>query len=199
MAFPKDYIVEPNMDLLAQAVHVYNNRQHQGTSRTKTRGEISLTTKKWYRQKGTGRARHGAQSAPIFVGGGKAHGPDGRKRTLKLNKKMSSLALKSAISLKLKEGKVAVVEGVSSLKKTKDAANLLGKVEGKRILVLLDKANWEKYLVFRNIKNVQVLPSTDLNAFEAYRGGVLVFDADIFSKTKTKKASKTTKTKKESK
>ncbi len=198
MNFPKDYEVEPNVELLAQAVRVLVNRQHQGTAKTKTRGEIALTTQKWFRQKGTGRARHGARSAPIFVGGGKAHGPDGRKRVLKMGKKMSALALKSAISLKLKEKKVVIVKEVSSLKKTKDAARLLAQVEGKRVLMLLSKTNAEKYRVFRNLKNVVVLPFADLNALDAKRANVLVFDADIFPKSKAK-AKKVIKTKKESK
>ncbi len=196
VSFPKDYIVEPNMALVAQAVRVLDNRQHQGTSKTKRRGEINLTKQKWFRQKGTGRARHGAKSAPIFVGGGKAHGPDGKKRVLKLNKKMASLALKSTITLKLKNDKVAMVEGISNLKKTKEAANLLSKIEAKRILMLLGKSNLDKYRVFRNIKNVKVMPFSDLNAYEVHRGGTLVFDADIFEKKVTKK---TVKTKKESK
>lgn len=196
VSFPKDYIVEPNMALVAQAVRVLDNRQHKGTSKTKRRGEINLTKQKWFRQKGTGRARHGAKSAPIFVGGGKAHGPDGKKRVLKLNKKMASLALKSTITLKLKNDKVAMVEGISNLKKTKEAANLLSKIEAKRILMLLGKSNLDKYRVFRNIKNVKVMPFSDLNAYEVHRGGTLVFDADIFEKKVTKK---TVKTKKESK
>lgn len=190
VAFPKDYVVEPNLALVAQAVRVLADRQHQGTSKTKTRGEVNLTTQKWYRQKGTGRARHGAKSAPIFVGGGKAHGPDGKKRVLKLSKKMASLALKSAITLKLKDGKVAIVEGISNLKKTKEAAGLLSKVEAKRVLILLGESNLDKYRVFRNIKNVKVLPFSDLNAYEVYKGGTLIFDADIFEKKVAKKESK---------
>src|SRR5688572_24665900 len=75
--------------LIAQAVRVYQDRQHQHTSKVKTRGEISLTTAKWFKQKGTGRARHGAKSAHIFVGGGVAHGPDGiRGASLTLPVKM---------------------------------------------------------------------------------------------------------------
>src|SRR3990167_6881084 len=76
-----------NMKLLAQAIRVYEDRSHPGLSQVKTRGEVKISTRKIYKQKGTGYARHGAKSAPIFVGGGIAHGPKGIKRKLALPKK----------------------------------------------------------------------------------------------------------------
>ena len=198
MDFPKGYEVKPNMDLLAQAIRVYVDRQHQGTSKVKTRGEIALTSQKWFRQKGTGRARHGAQSAPIFVGGGKAHGPKGQKRQLKIGRKMSLSALKSAISIKLKEKKAVVIKGISGLQKTKEANKLLSQIESRQTLVLLSESNKDKNRVFRNLKNVNALPFSDLNAYYAYKADVLVFDADIFPKRKVV-AKKVVKTKKENK
>src|SRR3990167_4620035 len=90
---PKALFGEKQNDkLLAQAIHVYRDRQHLGNSKVKTRGEVTATTRKWYRQKGTGRARHGAVSAPLFVGGGVAHGPKGINRhNLRLNAKLQHL------------------------------------------------------------------------------------------------------------
>ena len=96
-ALPKEIFgAKVNDDLMAQAVRVYLANQRQGNAHTKSRGEINLTTGKWYRQKGTGRARHGAKSAPIFVGGGVAHGPRKKDYTLSLSKNMKKAAVKSA-------------------------------------------------------------------------------------------------------
>ncbi|MFQ5444682.1 MAG: 50S ribosomal protein L4, partial [Nitrospinales bacterium] len=95
---PKDFDEPLNEKLLAQAIHVYRFLSHQGKSKTLTRGEVARTTQKWYRQKGTGRARHGARSAPIFVGGSKAHGPKDLKKNITLPKKMRIKALKNVLS-----------------------------------------------------------------------------------------------------
>ena len=108
-----------NKILLTQAIRVYTARRHPGLSKVKTRGEVIASTRKIYRQKGTGQARHGAISAPIFVGGGVAHGPKGVKRQLSLPKKMRRKALSIALSVKAKEGNLLVVEGISKLKKNK--------------------------------------------------------------------------------
>lgn len=181
----KNFIVdEPNLDLLAQAIRVYENRLHTGKSKTKTRGEINLTTRKWYRQKGTGRARHGAQSAPIFVGGSKAHGPKGVKRELSMPTKMRRLALKTALSLKLSDGRISVLEGVSSIKKTKKAAQALGGLEKNKVSLVLSKKNADKKRFFKNIKDLKTVMFKDLNAHDVYFSNRLIFDSDIFKKSK---------------
>lgn len=181
----KNFIVdEPNLDLLAQAIRVYENRLHTGKSKTKTRGEINLTTRKWYRQKGTGRARHGAQSAPIFVGGSKAHGPKGVKRELRMPTKMRRLALKTALSLKLSDGRISVLEGVSSIKKTKKAAQALGGLEKNKVSLVLSKKNADKKRFFKNIKDLKTVMFKDLNAHDVYFSNRLIFDSDIFKKSK---------------
>ena len=82
VSLPKQFAEKENLSLLSQAIHIYRDRAHIGLAKTKTRGEVARTTKKWYRQKGTGGARHGARSAPIFVGGGTAHGPKLARREL---------------------------------------------------------------------------------------------------------------------
>src|SRR5260221_7335072 len=85
---------------VAQAVRVYLGNQRQGTAKVKTRGEVERTKKKWYKQKGTGGARHGARSAPIFVGGGVSHGPTGTTDwSLKMSKPMRKVALRTALSM----------------------------------------------------------------------------------------------------
>ena len=103
-----------NQDLLHQAVVTVEQGMRHDPAHTKSRSEVRLTKGKWYRQKGTGRARHGARSAPIFAGGGVAHGPRGKRRKLRLNRQMRRKALAAALSAKLHEGGVIVVDEMSA-------------------------------------------------------------------------------------
>jgi large subunit ribosomal protein L4 len=201
VALPKEFEEKPNDDLLFQALRVYEDRRHLGLSKAKTRGDVALSTRKIYRQKGTGRARHGAKSAPIFVGGGVAHGPTGKKRTLVLPSKMKKKALGVSMSLKAKENKVSVVEGISDLEKTKDANKLTSKfLNGKesvnRLTLVLDDENKKSYRAFRNIKGVEVIPLSQLNAYAVYYGGhILIEDNAIKPKPKKEGKKKEAKTK----
>lgn len=197
LALPKEFSEKINEALLAQALHVYRDRTHVGTSRVKTRAEVDLTKAKWYRQKGTGRARHGAKSAPIFVGGGVAHGPKGVKRILDLPKKMKRKALLSALSLKAKEGKISAAKDLSTIKKTKDAQELVNEVikgqklkEGVRITFAVADKNKAVFAFMKNIKKAKVERYSDLNAYKAYMSGNLVIDAEVFEKEKPKKEAK---------
>ncbi len=184
-ALPKEMESKPNMALLAQAVHVYRARAHTGLRDTKTRSEINRTTKKWYKQKGTGGARHGARSAPIFVGGGIAHGPQPLKRELVLSQVLKQKALKVALTVKVKEGRIVVVSGLSGLKKTKEAQNLIDKVvkDGKRraTFVVVDGKKGASR-AFKNLKNSNTIPFRNLNAYEVFLGGTIIMDKDIFNK-----------------
>lgn len=188
-----------NSALLAQAIRVYEDRRHPGRSKTKTRGEIRTSTRKIYRQKGTGLARHGAKSAPIFVGGGKAHGPKGVKRVLKLPKKMKRKVLGIAISMKADADRLVLVKNIFKIKKTKDAASLINKiakskkVEKKhpRISLVLSKQNKDTRLAFRNIENLEVLFFENLNARDIYYGGLIVIDRDALQKEKASGGKKT--------
>lgn len=186
MALPKSLSGELNPELLAQALHVYRSGKHMGTSKTKTRSEINRTTKKWFRQKGTGRARHGARSAPIFVGGSKAHGPKGVKRQLGLLSKMRGKALVSALALKMKAGKVCGAADLGGIKKTKEAAELIAKVsEGsKRFLLVLDEKNAAAERFFGNIAFVKIVYGASLNAYDVYFGGKIIFDEDFLKPKK---------------
>jgi large subunit ribosomal protein L4 len=195
---PKKYETPINAVLLAQALRVYEDRKHKGSSKVKTRGEVVASTRKIYRQKGTGRARHGARSAPIFVGGGVAHGPKGVKRMLSLPKVLAKKALNVSLSLKAKKGRVCVIDGISDLKKTKQAANLLSKISksnenvaGKaRFTLALSHDNKESVLVFRNLADVGVVRFKDLNAHKVYYGGTLLIDKNVFDDRKAKKTRK---------
>jgi len=197
---PKDFIGEENPALLAQAIRVYEGRLHRGISKVKTRGEVVASKRKIYRQKGTGKARHGALSAPIFVGGGKAHGPKGVKRKLELPKKMRRKAVSVALGAKVKEGNLIVVESPSSLKKTKEAQKLIDKVlankkkKGKVSFVLSEKS-LSAVRAIRNIPNAQAIYYHNLNAHQVFYGGVLVLDKEILApKTKAKTGKKKTTT-----
>ena len=174
---------EVNMTAITQAVRVYENHLHPSLSKVKTRGDVNISTRKIYRQKGTGNARHGAKSAPIFVGGGIAHGPKGLKRVVTLSKSIKKLALKSALALKTKEKALFVVDGLSSIKKTKDAFKLLASLKKEagiktdaRATVVLKEANVN--LAFRNIPNTFIYPVNSLNALRVVNGGIIVFETD---------------------
>jgi large subunit ribosomal protein L4 len=128
--------------LIGQALRVYTSNSHQGTSRVKTRGEVNRTKKKWFKQKGTGNARHAARSAPIFVGGGVAHGPKGvRPNNLTLSQKQKREALKAALSLQ--SSHIIVSEGIEKIGvKTAAAAKTLKNIIANPGLVLLIISKW---------------------------------------------------------
>jgi large subunit ribosomal protein L4 len=178
---------KPNLFLLSQAIRVYEDRSHPGLAKVKTRAEVNRTKKKWYRQKGTGGARHGAKSAPIFVGGGVAHGPKGIKRTLGLPKAIAQKALKTAVTLKAKGGELFVVSGVSGIKKTRDVQDLLRKLgkglgrEVKRATFVLSPENIEAKKAAANIEGLSVSSFFDINARTIYMGGVVLLDKDALS------------------
>lgn len=190
LAAPKEWTEEPNMALLAQANRIYEANTHTGFTKTKTRSEVTGSRRKIYRQKGTGGARHGAKSAPIFVGGSKAHGPKGVYRQLSLPIKMRKKALYTAISLKLKSGSLVAVKTPEKLQKTKEAAKLIELIKkdlkitksSQKYTIVLSEKDSETRRVVRNIENLVVIRRNDLNAYNVYRGGLLIFDAKIFEK-----------------
>jgi large subunit ribosomal protein L4 len=185
---PKEFGGEINKKLLAQALRVYEDRGHPGFAKTKSRGEVDISTRKIYKQKGTGLARHGARSAPIFVGGGIAHGPKGVKRILTLPKKMRRRALISAFNWKVKEDKLFVIDGLSALKKTKDAVGLVGKItlkaDGKkknpRLLFVLSDDNKISKLSFKNIENSDITTLSGLNAYNIFFSDFVIVDKKVF-------------------
>jgi large subunit ribosomal protein L4 len=183
ISLPKEFSVEKNEKLLAQAIRVYEERSHVGLADTKTRAEINRTKKKWYKQKGTGGARHGAKSAPIFVGGGVAHGPKPIRRILLNSKKMVKQALYQALSIKLTKKEVAAVDGISGFTKTGQVKTFLNKVNKvKRYTFILSPKNFSVKKYLRNIPGVKVVSYDSLNAFEVFFGGMLIFDSGIFKK-----------------
>jgi large subunit ribosomal protein L4 len=183
-----------NPVLMAQAVRVYLVNQRQGTVSTKTRGEVDGSTRKIYRQKGTGRARHGGIRAPIFVKGGVAHGPKPKDYNLSLSKNMKKAAFASALTAKLQGNGIKVVSGVEKLgMKTKGYAEAFAKwgVDAKKrsALVVLAKDSKEMYRGMRNLAGVEVTTAARLNTFDVlkYKTVVLLKDAvEVFAKEHTK-------------
>ena len=194
LTLPKEIFgAEVNTTLMTQAVRVYLANQRRGTVKTKSRGEVNISTRKIYRQKGTGRARHGAASAPIFVGGGIAFGPRQRDYSLKLSKKMKRLALISSLSEKVKEGQIRLVSGLGKVEpKTKIMAQVLKKLDlrSKNTSLLLVIPAQSKDFVnvvkaARNIEGVTVMPANLLNTYEVLRNKNLLFmkeSIDFFKK-----------------
>ena len=172
-----------NAALIAQYMRVYLQNQRQGTVSTKTRGEVAGTTHKMYKQKGTGRARHGSGKEPIFVGGGIAFGPRPREFSKTLNKKQKKQALYISLSTKAKQKAVmAIVEEALSIKpKTKQIADLLKslKLEGKKILFVLPKLMKEGFVLSaRNIANTTLIGATTLNPHTVFDNEIIFFVGD---------------------
>lgn len=157
--------VEVNEGLMHQAYVRQMANARLGTHKTKTRGEIKMTKAKWYRQKGTGRARHGARSAPIFVGGGVAHGPQPRDHSKKMPRKMRRQALRSALSALAAAGQIIVVDELSmETPKTSVMRDLLRNLVGESsVLVLMADRNEAVENSVRNLHNAQTLRASYLN------------------------------------
>lgn len=162
-------------ELLAQSVRVHQANQRLGTHYTKTRSQVSGSTRKIYRQKGTGRARHGDIKAPIFIGGGVAHGPKTRDYSLKLPKKMKRLALFGALTSKLGEGKIKIISGLDKIElKTKKMLEILRNLQledaKKRIpfnsLLVLPEKIQNIILSTRNIPGIDMIDTKLLNTYE---------------------------------
>lgn len=170
---------ETNENLLAQAVRVYSTNQKNFTGSTKTRGEVTGSTRKIFKQKGTGNARHGAIRAPIFVGGGIVFGPKPRNVRLELPQKMKRTALLQAMSLKASEKQVLGLEGLEKATgKTQEMATLLGKISGgkkqKSALIITDSKTDNVVRAVRNLKGADVIPANLVNAYEVLRHELLL-------------------------
>jgi large subunit ribosomal protein L4 len=179
-----------NKALIAQAVRVYLANQRQGTVSTKTRGEVEGSTAKIYRQKGTGRARHGSKRAPIFVKGGVVFGPKPRDFSLALPQKMKRKALFSALSAKVKDKEVTVIDGLGTIvPKTKAFAQMLQKsgISGKKQKLLFVMAGKDVSVIMRagrNISGVNFLPSKQINTYEVLAATRLVMMKDAIDEMK---------------
>jgi large subunit ribosomal protein L4 len=167
--------LEPRQDLIQRVVVWQLAKRRSGQHKVLTRGEINRTKKKVYKQKGTGQARHGARSAPLFVGGAKAMGPVNHSHEFDLPKKVRALGLKHALSSKAKSGALVVLDDAKSVAiKTNDLAKQLGILGAANALVVdgvFDK-NFE--LSARNLSHVSLVPAAGLNVYDIMKRDTLV-------------------------
>ena len=172
--------IQPNVAVLHQVVTAQLAAARAGTQSTKTRAEVSGGGKKPFKQKGTGRARQGSERAPHFTGGGIALGPKPRSYRQKTPRKMIQLALRSALSDRASEGRVAVVASwpweVPSTRDAKAALDALG-LDGK-VLVVLSRQDADAYKSFRNLPRIQTLLAGELNAYDVLCNDWIVFTSD---------------------
>jgi len=172
------FAVEPNDHAIYLDVKQFLANKRQGTHKAKERNEVSGTTKKFKKQKGTGGARHGSMKSPLFVGGGRVFGPRPRDYSFKLNKKVKSLARKSALSYKAKESNISIVEDFSyeipQTKKYIDLLNSLSIGDSKSLLVIAD-SNTNVYLSSRNLPKANVIAAQDLNTYHVLNAEKLIF------------------------
>jgi large subunit ribosomal protein L4 len=170
--------IEPNNHAIYLDVKQYLANQRQGTSKAKGRSEIMASTKKIKRQKGTGGARAGSLNSPVFVGGGRSHGPIPRSYSFKLNKKVKQLARISAISQKAKENSIVVLEDFSfETPKTKQFSQINKNLQllDKKSLYVLNEPNKNIYLSSRNLQGSKVVNISSLNTYDIMNASVLVF------------------------
>jgi large subunit ribosomal protein L4 len=172
--------VEVNVGLMHQAYVRQMANRRVGTHKAKTRGEINLTKAKWYRQKGTGRARHGARSAPIFVGGGVAHGPRPRKYTKDMPRKMRRQALRCALSALLADDQIIMVDKWEiDTPKTSEMKQILTNLVGdESALVLLAERNEAVERSVRNIPNARYLHAQYLNIRDLFSHDRVIMPQD---------------------
>ena len=160
--------IEPNEHVMYLDVKQYLANKRQGTHKSKERREISGSTRKLGRQKGGGGARRGDINSPVLVGGARVFGPVPRDYSFKLNKKTKKLARKSALSAKIKDNEVIVLENVSfDAPKTKDFVSMMSglKIADKKTLLILSEPNKNVYLSARNLQNAKVITSSDVNTY----------------------------------
>ena len=167
-------------DVLHQVVRWQVAKRRQGTHKAKTRGEVNKTTRKMYKQKGTGRARHGAASVPQFRGGGKAFGPTPRDHAIDLPKKVRRLGLKMALSSKLADGKLVILDRAAlDQPKTKQLAARLDRL-GWSSALLIDGAEFDQNFsrAAQNLRGLQLMAAGGANVYDILRRDLLVLTRD---------------------
>ena len=169
------YGLEPRADLIQRMVRYQLLKRMAGTHHVQDRSEVTVTGKKMYKQKGTGNARHGDKSVPLWRGGGKVFGPKPRSHAIGLPKKVRALALRHALSAKAKAGEIVVIEAASADGKTKALKERFGKLALTNALII-DGANIEPAFAraARNIPNIDVLPVQGINVYDILRRKSLV-------------------------
>ena len=176
--------ITPNQSALHSVITAYLNNQRQGTQSTLTRAEVRGGGRKPWRQKGTGRARHGSTRSPQWTHGGVAFAPKPRSYTTATNKKLRRLALKSALSLRAQENKILIIRGLDLEEiKTKSIVSLLASLEitGKALLVT-PESRVNVYKSARNIEGVNTTFSAVLNCYDVMNGSTLLVDEEALKR-----------------
>jgi large subunit ribosomal protein L4 len=174
---PAVFGIEPNQHAMYEAVTTYLANQRQGTHKTKTYGEVSGSGKKLWKQKHTGRARIGALRSPLWKGGGTIFGPLPRDYSAKLPKKVRQLARRSALSHKMREAAIRVVEDFSmDAPKTKEMAAILAalQLKGKKTLILTSKTDIAVWKAGRNIPRLNILEASKASTYDILDNQVLL-------------------------
>ncbi len=169
--------VEPRSDIIERVIKWQLSKRRSGNHKVKSRSEIKTTNAKMYRQKGTGRARHGNISVVQFRGGGVSHGPVVRDHAHKLNKKIRIMGLKSAISLKAKSGELLILESEKLDKKTKTFNNYLKKSSLDKLLIVIGSSDnkTDFYQSLSNIPNVDLISQIGLNVYDIIKKDKILF------------------------
>jgi large subunit ribosomal protein L4 len=170
--------IEPNQHAVYLEVKQYLAAQRQGTHKSKERSEITASTKKLKKQKGSGSARYGDIKSPVFKGGGRVFGPKPRDYRFKLNKALKRLAKKSVLSQKMRDNSIKVLEAFTfETPKTKEFININNALgfEGKKSLYILAEANKNVYLSSRNLPKTKVMTYNEISSYDLVNAGEIVF------------------------
>jgi large subunit ribosomal protein L4 len=175
--------IEPNESVMHQALVRQLANRRLGTHKTKSRSEVVRTKSKWYRQKGTGRARHGSRNAPIFVGGGVAHGPRPRQYTKKMPRKMRRLALRSALSTKAAEEHIIVLDAIDfEAPKTRAMLDTLRNLNvDTSAIILLPERNENIERSATNLSDVKTLRANYLNVRDLLKYDYVIIPTDALA------------------
>jgi len=175
---PEIFGIDPNDHAIYLDVKSYLANQRQGTSKAKERSELSGSTRKLFRQKGTGNARRGDIKSPLLRGGARVFGPRPRNYSIKVNKKVKVLARKSALSHKAIANSITLVDQiVYDMPKTKNFVDFLRKFDflNKKLLLVLDVSNKNVFLSTRNLQNVKVIYASQLSTYEVLWAQKIIF------------------------
>jgi large subunit ribosomal protein L4 len=166
--------IAPRKDIMARVVHWQLSKRRSGNHKTKGMGEVSGTTRKPFKQKGTGNARQGSLRAPQFRTGGVVHGPVVRDHGYSLNKKVRRLGLLSALSQKAADGKLVILDAVGAVAKTKDVAAKVKKFGWSSALIVDAAVDQDFLRASRNVHGLDILPVIGANVYDILQHDVLV-------------------------
>ena len=174
--------IEPNIHVMHTVVRAYRAGLRQGTANTKTRGEVRGGGKKPWRQKGTGRARQGSTRAPQWRHGGVVFAPKPRSYATRMNAKEVKLAMRSALSAKVRDNELVLVDDYAFEKPSTKAAVAMLKalgLEGKRLTIIVRDEDINAYLSFRNVPKTFIITPDEANTYDLLNNGALLMTADI--------------------